>query len=133
MRHARAHGVGRQRLRLAGEPPPGPLQEVIDEQRNVFATVAERRDAELDDAQAIVEVLAKTSGFGRGLEVLVGGGDEPDVDTNRLISPAPLERLLLDRSEHLRLRLERHVADLVEEERAAVRGLELPLAPGECA
>src|SRR5439155_7459059 len=84
---------------------------------------------ELDDLQAIVEVLAKAPVGDPGFQVLVGRGDHPHVDLDRDVAADALELLLLERAEKLRLRLERHVADLVEEERAAVGGLELPLAP----
>src|SRR5439155_2580690 len=66
-----------------------------------------------------------------GLQVLVGRGDQPDVHPDRRVTADALHLLLLDRAQELGLGLERHVADLVEEERAAVRGLELALAPGD--
>ena len=42
-----------------------------------------------------------------------------------------LDDLLLERAQHLGLRLEAHVADLVEEQRAAVGQLELAAAIGD--
>src|SRR5207244_5825946 len=86
---------------------------------------------ELDDAEAVVEILAEAAGPHGGLEVLVGGGDEADVDADGGVAPDALDLLLLARAEQLRLGVERHVADFVEEQRAAVRGLELPLPPGD--
>ena len=80
----------------------------------------ERRDHQLDDLQAVVEVLAEAAGLHRRLEVLVRRGEEPHVDLDRLVAADALELLLLERAQQLRLRLERHVAELVEEERAAV-------------
>ena len=50
------------------------------------------------------------------------------VDAERLLAAHPLEGLLLQRAQHLGLGLEAHVADLVEEQRAAVGGLELAAA-----
>jgi hypothetical protein len=41
------------------------------------------------------------------------------------VLPDRLDHLLLQRAQHLGLRLEAHVADLVEEDRAAVGGFEL--------
>src|SRR2546427_744980 len=68
-------------------------------------------------------------------EVAVRGGDHPHVDPERVLASDPLERLLLERAQDLRLGLEAHVPDLVQEERAAVGHLELPAAarqrPGE--
>ena len=55
--------------------------------------------------------------------------------SDRLVAADPLEPLLLQHPQHLRLRQRRHVADLVEEQRPAGALLELadPLAvgPGE--
>ena len=47
----------------------------------------------------------------------------------RLLAAHPLEGLLLQDAQHLGLGLEAHVADLVEEERAAVGQLELAAPP----
>ena len=127
--HAGPQRVGRERLHLAMEARRGVLQEVVDQERDVLAALGERRDHQLDDAQAIVQVLAEAAGAHRRLEVLVGGGEHAHVDADRLVAADALELLLLQRAQQLRLRLERHVAALVEEQRAAVGGLELALAP----
>ena len=57
-------------------------------------------------------------------EVAVRRGDEADVDLDRLRTADPLELLLLQDAQQLRLKLERDLADLVEEQRAAVGHLE---------
>jgi hypothetical protein len=102
-------------------------EEVVDEERDVLAALVQRRDLDLDHAQAIVQILAEAAAGHGGLEVVVGRRDQTDVDADRLVAADALEFLFLDRAQELRLGLERHVADLVEEERAAVRGLELAL------
>ena len=61
------------------------------------------------------------------LEVLVGGGDDAHVHGDGGRPAHRLDLLLLQDAQHLGLRLQGHVADLVEEQRAAVRELELPL------
>src|SRR5206468_1353154 len=119
VRDAGAQRLAGERLRVAREAPGGLLQEVVDQQRDVLAPLGERRNGELDDAQAVVEVLAEAAGAHGALEVLVGGGDEPHVDPDRHVPAHPLELLLLDGAQELRLRLERHGAHLVP----------VPLAP----
>ena len=57
-------------------------------------------------------------------EVAVGGRDDPDVDLDRLRRADGQDLLRLDRAQQLRLEPERHVADLVEEDRAAPRAAE---------
>ena len=77
-----------------------------------------------DHVEPVVQVFAKPAGADQGLEVLVGRGQDPDVDRDRLRAADPLERHLLEHAQQLGLDLEVDVADLVEEERAAVGLLE---------
>src|SRR6266699_2008503 len=118
-----ASGFGSRLRRVAAA-----VRGVLDEQRQVLDPLAQRREHDRDDVQAVVEVLAEAPRLHLGLEVLVGGGEDADVDLERAVAAHPLELALLEHAQDLRLRLERHVADLVEEERAAVSDLELPLA-----
>src|SRR6266404_1652370 len=73
---AGAQRLAGERLRVAAEACGGLSQEVVDQEGDVLAPLGERRDGELDDAQAIVEVLAEAAGAHGALEVLVGGRDE---------------------------------------------------------
>ena len=59
------------------------------------------------------------------LEVLVGRGDDARVGADGLAAADAGELALLEDAQQLRLQVERHVGDLVQEERAAGRGLEL--------
>ena len=53
----------------------------------------------------------------RLLEVAVGGGDDADVDLDRLGAAEALDHPLLEHAQELDLDLQRQVADLVEEQR----------------
>ena len=55
----------------------------------------------------------------------MGGGDEPHVGFDRLVAADPLEMLLLQDPQDLALHERSHVADFVQEQRAAVALLEL--------
>ena len=55
----------------------------------------------------------------------MGGRDQPHVGPDRLVAADALEGLLLEQAQDLGLQGQRHVADLVEEQRAAVALLEL--------
>src|SRR5581483_12074324 len=77
----------------------------------------------------VEDILAEASGGDLGLEVAVRRRDDPDVDGDRLRPADPLELPILEHAEQLRLRLEGQLADLVEEERAAVGQLEAADAP----
>src|SRR5262249_10150319 len=98
------------------------------QERNVFAPLAERWKLDGNDTEAIVEVLAKAA-FGDLLgEVLVGGGNDPDVDIDLFGTAEGADFAFLENAVELHLHGEAHVADLVHEERAAVSGLEETLA-----
>ena len=100
-------------------------QEVIDEHRDLLPTLAERRDADLDDVETVVEVLAELMDAHRGLEVAVGGGDQAHVGVDDLLAADAGELAVLQHVEQLGLQPQRHLADLVQEERALVSRFEL--------
>src|SRR2546425_13319533 len=135
--------VARQHLERARRHAPhvavalarGLPDEVLDEERNVLAPLAERRHVDRPDVPAIVEVLTELARPHRGLEVDVGRGDDAPADRD---GPQPAEALhlaLLEGAEELRLEVQAQRADLVEEHRPAVGELELPelagVGPGE--
>ena len=66
-------------------------------------------------------------------QFLVRRREHADVDLHARRAADRLDHLLLQRPEHLRLRLQAHVADLVQEERAAIRQLELAAPIRDCA
>ncbi len=100
-------------------------QEVLDQQRDVAAPLAERRQGDGHDVEPVEEVLAEAALAHHRLEIAVGGGEHPHIDAEGLLAAHALDRALLERAQQLRLQLRRHVADLVEEEGAAVGQLEL--------
>ena len=96
--------------------------DVLDEERQVLAPLPERRDAEDDPPQAEVEVLAEAAGPRVRQEVAVGRGDHPDVDAGRAGRPDRPDLAAREEPEQGGLRLGGELADLVEEDRAAVGG-----------
>ena len=82
----------------------------------------------LDDVEAVVQVLAEAAGLHLGAQVLVRGADDAHVDRRLGHRADRPHRALLDHAQQLALHRQRQVADLVEEQRAALRGLEEALA-----
>ena len=105
------------------------VEEVDGQLEDVLPPLAERRRVQADHVEPVVQVLAEPPRLDQGLEVLVGRGHDPDVDADRLRAADALERHLLEHAEQLGLDLQVDVADLVEEQRAAV-GLLEPARPG---
>jgi len=85
---------------------------------------AQRRHLDRDDVEPVVEVLAEMPGLDHRRQVAIGRRDQPHVDPQRSRAAQALELVLLQDAQDLRLRARAHVADLVEEQGAAVRLLE---------
>ena len=90
-----------------------------------LAPLAQRRDAQRHHLEAVVEVLAEAPLGDLLLEVAVGGRDQAEVDLDQLAAADAHDLPLLEHAQELDLQLGVELADLVEEERAAVRQLEL--------
>src|SRR5690348_3965951 len=90
-----------------------------------------------DDVEAEEKILAESSFLISGLKVAVRGGDHADIDLHAGGAAHGTYFLFLQDAEKLRLHLEREFTDLVEEDRAAVGGLEESffrfVGAGECA
>ena len=107
------------------------VDEMTYEKWNVLAPLAKRRDVNRDDVQAIEQVFAETILGNLALEILVRRGEDADVHLDRLRAADARDDAVLQDAEHLGLRGEAHVAHFVEEERAAMRLLELPRPIGD--
>ena len=94
------------------------------EPRQVLAPLAQRRHHQLDDVEAEEQVLAEAAGLHLGVEVAVGGGDHPHVGDAGPVLADALEPLLLEEAQQPCLEAGRELADLIEEERAALGGLD---------
>src|SRR6185437_10359951 len=90
------------------------LEEEVEQERDILPALPEGRELDRDDLEPVVKVLAKRA-----------SGD-------RLVRADPDDLARLERPEEFDLSAHRDIADLVEEERAAVGVLEppFPLAVG---
>ena len=87
--------------------------------------LAQRRQLDLHPLEPVVEVLAEPPLADQRLQVLVGRGHQPHVHRDRPPAAHARDLPLLERAQQPHLEGGLHVADLVEEERAAVGQLEL--------
>ena len=107
-------------LELAREP----AHEELGQRRDVVLAVAQRRHLDRDDVEPVEQVLAELALLHHLAQVAVGRGDDAHVHAQRAGAAEPLELVLLEHAQDLRLRARAHVADFVEEQRAAVGLLE---------
>ena len=77
----------------------------------------------------MVQILAKLTLAHQFVQIAMRGHDHTHVDGNRPVTTDPLHFLLLQNAQQFGLHQRRHVADLIQEQRAAVRLLELPGVP----
>ena len=124
-------GVERTRVEgLARQPiGGGAVEEVPRQRRDVVDARPQRRQAQRHDVQPVEQVFAKPPGIDQAAQVLVGRRDDADVGA---LDPRAADRgevARLEDAEQPGLRVQRHVADLVEEQCPALRLLEPPRRP----
>src|SRR3546814_3045142 len=95
------------------------LDEMAGERGDIAAPVAQRRQHHRDDVEAVEKILAEAAIGDEIAHVAVGRGDDPHVGPERLTAAHGRIFAGLEDAQQPGLRLKRHVADLVEEERAA--------------
>ena len=100
-------------------------QEVVGELGNVVEPLAQRRQADRHDVEAVEQILAEQALLDQPAQVAMGGGDDADIGLDRRAAADRRVLAFLQHAQQAGLRLGRHVADLVEEQRAAVGLLEL--------
>ena len=88
-----------------------------------------RRRVDRQHVQPVIEIRAKTPGRDQRRQVGARGRDDPDVGAHDPVRADRLEFLVLQHAQQLALQRQRHVADLVEKQRAAIGQLELADAP----
>lgn len=100
------------------------LEEVFDEFGDVLAVFAEGGQYDFHGIDAVKEVFPKFSGFNGGTKIMVGGGEEPDVNPYFPFATEPSERLVFDDAQDAGLVFEAEVTDFIKKEDAAVGLLE---------
>ena len=101
-----------------------PAGKMPGQQRNVVKALAQRRDENLDDIQAVKEILAETAGRDAIFEMAVAGGHQMDVHRDGVLAADPLKGAGFEDAEQLGLDAQADVRDFVEEEGAAVGAFE---------
>src|SRR5258706_3926015 len=99
-------------------------EEMARERGHVLALLAQRRQAKADQVEPVEEVLAEEALLQARLEFLVRGRNHAHVRRERRVAADAIELAVGQHTQQARLQVRRHVADLVEEERAALGLLE---------
>src|SRR2546425_2272804 len=108
----------------AAQPLGQPCGEVPGQGRDVVFPLAQRRQLDRHDIDAVEQVLTKPSGADFCFEIARRGGENARVHAARLLIADPADLTLLQHAQQLRLQTERQFADFVQEDRTAIGRLE---------
>ena len=86
----------------------------------VFDPVAQGRHDDVDNAEAVEQILAELSRGHALREIAIGRRDDADVHVPRRLLSDRLDFAALQKSEQHRLHSQAHLADFVQEQGAAV-------------
>ena len=101
---------------LRGEPGDEmPLQ-----QRQILLALRQARHLDLHHRKPVIQILAKMFFGDGGAQIVIGGRDHAHIHLARGQRSHALHFLVLQHAQQLGLRRQRHVADFVQEQRAAV-------------
>ncbi|RMU45974.1 hypothetical protein ALP29_05253 [Pseudomonas syringae pv. avii] len=109
-----------QGLDLAAQTLGGALRKMLVQQRNIFATFTQWRQAQLRDVEPIGQVFAKAPGTGFFQQVGLGGSDDAQVHLDTLVGAQPLQLLFLQYAQQFHLLGQGHAFDFIQEQGAAV-------------
>src|SRR5260370_33757927 len=74
---------------------------MIGERQNIGATLAERRNSELENIQPEIKILAESAGLHGGGKINVGERDEARFDAQGFRAAEPFERALRQNAQEL--------------------------------
>ena len=92
--------------------------------RQILFALGQPRNVHFHHRQPVIEILAKALLANRSTQIVIRGGDDADIHFARRKRSHALHFLILQNAQKLGLRGQRHVADLVQEQSAAVGVLE---------
>src|SRR5690606_22866108 len=93
---------------------------MLGDQRDIFLAFAKWRNLDRKDVEAVEEIFAEAALADLFSEVLVGGRNQADVDLDRATGTDRVYLALLNRAQQLDLNACGQIADLVQEQRAAI-------------
>src|ERR1700719_4707513 len=97
------------------------FDEVANKFRNIRFSLAERRQRNRKNIQAIVQVLSEFTVTDHLPQISIGGRDDTNIDARGTGAAYGLELALLEDTEQLGLKLQRHVSDFIKKQCASVR------------
>src|SRR5579863_10221550 len=116
----RLHRLGRDAVDHPIIPLAKLLDEVADQQGNVFFPLAQRRDSDGKHIEPVIQIGSKFLLVGHGFQIAIRCRNQAGIGTQSARAAKTLEFALLQDAQKLRLKLERDFSDLIEEDRPAM-------------
>ena len=104
----------------------GALQKHLRQRQDVLGALAQRRHLQLQHVEPEQQILPERARGHHVLQRAVGGADDAQVRLQLALAADAPEAAVVEEAQQLGLQIGRHLAHLVEEERAAVRQLQQP-------
>lgn len=98
----------------------GELKKVHRQRGDVLLPLAQRRNGDGKDVQAIIEVLPKSPRFHFRLQIPIGRRDDPNVDFARSFLAHSFVLPFLQHAQKFALHLQWNFTDFIQKQRAAV-------------
>ncbi len=114
-------GLAFQKLRLDRQLQGGAAEEVAGEGGDIFAAVRHAGDVDANHVEAMEQVLTELARMHQGFQVLVSRGDDAHINLDRCVTAHAVELAVRQYAQQASLGVGRHIADLIEEQRAAIR------------
>ena len=131
----RPHGSRRERPAGLAELGVVVVEEMRRQRHDVAFALAQRRQGDRHHGDAVIQVFPEAARLDLGEQRPVGGADQAEIGLARLRAADAHIAVVLQHAQQAALQLGAHVGDLVEEEVAAMRLLEIAGAglagPGE--
>ena len=108
------------------------IEEVVREEHDIALTLAQRRNVNRENVQAVVKVFSELSFTDHLLQILVRSRNDADIHTDCFISSDTLEFMFLKHAEKLDLERCGDFPDFIEEDSAAVCHFEAALVFSDC-
>src|SRR6266481_2602685 len=117
------------RIKALSSFPCVTINEVLDQQGNVFSSFSQCRNFNRKDVEPVKQVVPEHTRSDGSLQIAVRSGNHPDISSDRPSSTNTFEFMFLQNTQESDLCLGRKLSDFIEEDRASFGQLKAPQTP----
>ena len=94
-------------------------QNRLRQRDQIFLVLAQRRQLNVEDIQTVEQIVAQMALGDRVLRLFIGRSQHAHIDRGFALAAQAAQLAVFEHAQQLRLRADRHLADFVEQQRAA--------------